>query len=356
MLDAVPSGVLQLELEEADGLAIDNRAFANINPQRRSKVLFVSPRNDALETFLQTPYAQRLADVERSGPELLTTPEYRQKAEAGAYDLIIYDQCSPPQLPRCNTYFIGALPPDERWTSGTVEELPQIIDTDRAHPLMRFVELGDLKWIVTGRPLEVPAGGTILIDSHRGVLVGIAPRAGFEDLVQSFEIVGENEEGERYANTDWPIRTSFPLFIGNVLTYLGGAQPEATKEVTQPGQPITLRTSAPVDAIEIEDPLGKRTRLQRGPQNSFVFGSTSTVGIYTVREGDSSETAQRFAVNLFDPVESQIRPAERVETRYENIESTALEPARREAWKIFLIGALGVLLLEWYIYNRRVYV
>ena len=356
VLDSVPSGVLQLEFEEADDLAIDNRAFANINPQRRSKVLLVTPRNDALETVFQTPFAQRLADVEQSGPELLTTPAYQQMASAGAYDLVIYDQCSPPELPRCNTYFIGTLPPDDRWTHGPVEDLPQIIDTDRAHPLMRFVELGDLKWIVTARPLNLPTGGTVLIDSHRGVLLGIAPREGFEDLVQGFEIVGENSEGERYANTDWPIRTSFPLFIGNVLTYLGGAHPEATKEITQPGQPITLRTAAPVDSIEIEDPLGNRTRLQRGPQNSFVFGNTSTVGIYTVREGDAADIMQQFAVNLFDPVESHIRPTESVETHYENIAATALEPTRREAWKILLMGALGVLILEWYIYNRRVYV
>ena len=32
------------------------------------------------------------------------------------------------------------------------------------------------------------------------------------------------------------------------------------------------------------------------------------------------------------------------------------EPARRELWRILLLAALGVLLLEWYIYNRRVYV
>jgi hypothetical protein len=31
------------------------------------------------------------------------------------------------------------------------------------------------------------------------------------------------------------------------------------------------------------------------------------------------------------------------------------EPARREAWKLLLLLGLGVLLFEWYIYNRRVY-
>jgi hypothetical protein len=34
---------------------------------------------------------------------------------------------------------------------------------------------------------------------------------------------------------------------------------------------------------------------------------------------------------------------------------TAFEPSRFETWKYLLVLALGVLLFEWYIYNRRVY-
>jgi hypothetical protein len=32
------------------------------------------------------------------------------------------------------------------------------------------------------------------------------------------------------------------------------------------------------------------------------------------------------------------------------------EPARRDAWKLLVLAALAVLLFEWYIYNRRVYI
>jgi hypothetical protein len=34
---------------------------------------------------------------------------------------------------------------------------------------------------------------------------------------------------------------------------------------------------------------------------------------------------------------------------------TDYRPARRETWKWLVACALAVLLLEWYIYNRRVY-
>jgi hypothetical protein len=32
-----------------------------------------------------------------------------------------------------------------------------------------------------------------------------------------------------------------------------------------------------------------------------------------------------------------------------------VERARKELWKWLLIGGLGVLIFEWYVYNRRVY-
>ncbi len=357
VLSSVPSGTLRLEIEQPDSLALDNRAFATVSPRRTAKVLLVTPRNDALQTALTTPSAQQLAQLEMATPEMYQTPEYQQKAEMGAYDLIVYDQCAPRQMPRCNTYFLGRLPPDPRWSATAEQELPQIIDTDRAHPLLRFVELGNLKWIVNARPLNVPTGGTVLIDSHRGVLLAIAPREGFEDLVQAFEIVGQNAQGTRYANTDWPIRTSFPVFLGNVLTYLGGASPEAVQTIAQPGQPMTLRTSSPQDTVQIEDPSGQITRLQRGPQNTFVFGGTQSVGIYSVREGDARDISQRFAVNLFDAVESDIRPQQEINTQYEDIPGKIQwETTRHEAWKMLLLGVLAVLVVEWYIYNRRVYV
>ena len=48
-------------------------------------------------------------------PTTLESAEYRREAENGTYDLIIYDQCAPQQMPRANTLFIGRLPPEPAW-------------------------------------------------------------------------------------------------------------------------------------------------------------------------------------------------------------------------------------------------
>ena len=149
----------------------------------------------------------------------------------------------------------------------------------------------------------------------------------------------------------------FPVFIGNVLAYLGGSKIEANETTVQPGQAVALRTQNPVADINVQDPDGQRVKVQRGSQATYLYGSTDRLGVYQVREGDEDDVKQRFAVNLFDVVESNIPPSETVDTKWESIPGQATwDPTRREAWKYLLFAGLVILLLEWYIYNRRVYV
>jgi hypothetical protein len=357
-IDTIEQGELRLELDVADDFALDNVAYAAINPKQRVRVLVVTPKNDALETVLATRFAQKLADVEIVNVEYLKTKEYRERADSGSLDLIIYDQCQPMSMPRSNTYFIGQLPVGDRWTADDLQQLPQIIDVDRAHPVMRFVEMGDVKWIVDSHPLNVPAGGTVLIESHVGVLMGIAPRDGFEDLVQAFPLIAIDKQGEATVNSDWPIRVSFPVFLGNVLSYLGGSLVESNEAFIQPGQSVTLRTSQPAERITVRSPSGQQQTVTRGPNDTFVYGQAQRTGVYRVQEtGRDHQATQRFAVNLFDTNESNIQPQKLVKTEFEDIQaSAAWETQRHEAWKYLLIAALVVLLVEWYIYNQRVYI
>jgi len=63
-------------------------------------------------------------------------------------------------------------------------------------------------------------------------------------------------------------------------------------------------------------------------------------------------------VNLFDPQESDIRPRTdgTISIGQTQIEgTTGPQPVRQHAWRALLLAALAVLLVEWYIYNRRVY-
>ncbi len=346
-------GVLQLQTSSGGALPVDDRAWAVIDPPARAKMLLVTPGNDALELAFSTESAAELAEVDIVGPEFLDTPEYKARASDAYYALVVYDQCQPPELPQADTLFVGKLPPGDAWRWGDIVEAPQIIDVDTAHPLMQLIDLGDVKF-AEGRVLTAPQGGTVLVDSHAGPLFAIAPRGAFEDAVLAADIIGSDEQGQRFANTDWPLRLSFPVFVMNALRYFGGASAAGAAANVQPGQSVTLRSATSSPTLEVRSPDGRRTSLSRETSDAFSFSGTDELGVYEIAE--PNQPIRRFAVNLFDSGESDIASRDEVQIGYVEVEGEATwEGARRELWKALLLVALGVLCLEWYIYNRRVY-
>ncbi len=106
----------------------------------------------------------------------------------------------------------------------------------------------------------------------------------------------------------------------------------------------------------MKTPGGQMIDVPRTHQAAMIFSQTDQLGVYDVRDG--GKIVQQFAVNLFDPKESDIRPRteDSVKIGFVEVKPTShTVPVRRETWKFLLLVALGVLILEWYIYNRRVY-
>jgi hypothetical protein len=387
-----PAGKLTAQLKyeldtpsKRDALVQDDVGFAAINDAKPGRVLVVTPGNVALQVALATQRSGRLANIQFQNPDVLTSEKYKHDAEIGAYDLILYDQCAPAAMPRANTLFIGRLPPGADWRAkredanekkatdnkdaGTDKpEMavgPQIIDWDRSHPLLASVELGNVD-IADSMVLHPPPGATVLIDSTAGPIAAVAPRDSYQDAVLGFEIIGQAADGSKSVNTNWPRRLSFPTFCLNVLEYLGGNSQDSQAASTRPGRPVELRAGGNITELTIVDPTGEQFAVRRGQGDVFQFQDTNRLGVYDVRRGD--QVIERFAVNLFDHQESDIgvRPdndkkgttANPADIRIGNVDVKATvgqTPTRIEAWKPVLACALFVLILEWYIYNRRVY-
>jgi len=88
----------------------------------------------------------------------------------------------------------------------------------------------------------------------------------------------------------------------------------------------------------------------------FHFTGAEEFGVYAI--GPADKPLGQFAVNLFDRQESDIRPRPEnaLKIGHEQIAGqTAFEPARLEGWRWLAVAALFLLLFEWYIFNRRVY-
>lgn len=348
-------GALRLELETNDQLTLDNVAHAALNLQRPARVLLVTTGNESLRRALETPMAQQMAKVTVSEPTILSETAHQDAAATGEFDLIIYDRCEPAAMPSSNTLFIGAVPKAAGWTASEARTGPTIIDQDRAHPLAQMPDMSPVR-IADFIPFEAPSGATTLVDSDAGPLIAVAPRQSYEDCVLGFSMIGTNAQGERYANTDWPRWYSYPIFLQNALSYLAGGGRNESAVSVRPGQAMTLRSATPIDRLMVTSPSGQVTEVRRDGLSTFQFTQTDEPGVYDVREGDSAEVLQRFVVNLFDSRESDLRPTESIPLGSNQVAAASgTKTVRREFWKFIVILGLGLLLFEWYVYNRRVY-
>ena len=365
--DLPDSGAAELEvrLTGRDAQALDDRAFALIGNPRKAEVLVVTPGNPYLIDTLRTPTTVERADVTIATLDQSRSDPIVRDVRAGRFDLIIYDRVRPEGHPEANTLYFGALPPGEAFAGAKAVEAPVILDWDVSHPLMQYIR--DLSTVVVLKAIAVepPAGSTTLIESNQGPLAFVVPREGYSDAVVTFALM----DGEKF-NTNWFQKYSFPLFLFNSLEVLGNSRESTGDEVHAPGQPVVLRVDSDAREVEVTSADGRTVeRLTRTTQGTFVANKTGSTGLYHARWGADGRLA--FAVNQFDLRESDLAPrglvpegvspaqadAYKIKIGYNPIAGTPTQkPSRKDWWKPLAALALGVVLLEWYIYNRRVYI
>ncbi len=352
-LDALDATELKMVIDRADNLAVDNEAYAVFSPPRQANVLLVTSGNRPLTLGMATEQSKRLAKLETVSPAYLKDPAYEQRTLANEFDLIIYDRCAPTMMPPTNTWFIDAQPPSEGWKFSESKGRLFVADVDRVHPLMRYLELFDLL-IYEGKTMELPRGGRTLLSSDAGPLMAIAPREGFQDLVLSMPIMALDKDGDVAYNTDWPVQRSWPVMILNVLQGLAGAEDMTAGASVSTGATVSLHPGPQINEIVVELPDGGKRKMSVGSGGVVPFADTYKAGVYRIYDGE--RLLQTFAVNMFSPRESDLKPAEAVELGYKEVaQSTAGEaPTRRELWRWLLLAAIGLLACEWLVYTRRV--
>lgn len=350
-LESDEAVALELALELEDDLMIDNRAYAGLTPLSEVSVLVVTPGNKPLELGLDTASAGKICVTEFVSPDYLESEAYARRAAAGADDLIIYDRCSPPAMPATHTFSIGALPHDG-WSWDSEPGPVLLIDVDRTHPLMRYVELFSLL-IFEGRAVSGPPGTAELVGGDAGPMLSLAPRDGYQDLVLGFDIITTDENGNVQTNTNWYAERSWPVFLLNVLRHLAGAADAGSAATFRPGETVRLRLANAIPEVTVRRVGGDPRTVMPGPSGQIEVTETELPGNYRV-EADG-ELVELFAVNLFNRRESDLAVAPDVEFGYESVAATpAGIEQRREYWRWLLLAMLGMLGVEWWLYTRRV--
>lgn len=331
-LPSVDAGVLRAELDVSDALTVDNTAWLTLRPPGQVRVLLVAKGDSTSAYFLKRVLAlSPRVELSAVAPE-----SYTGGLDS---DLVIFDSFSPPEQPETAALYFNALPPVEGLASEGTLDNPPIIATDPGHPAMRFLNPGNVV-VSKALKLALPDGARPLISTQGGALVADVSRGGRQALVVAFDL----------ADSNWPLRLSFPLFIQNVITWIPASSASSEMSVST-GEPITILPDPQATTATVSLPDGRSEPIELVPTRPNYFADTARAGVYTVACGASR---QEYALNLLDPVESAIAPAESLSVGRSEVPARArVAQQNRELWHWFALAALAVLGLEWWIYSRR---
>jgi len=331
-------GMVKLVLNIDDDLPVDNTAWLQLVKPKPIRTLIVSNGNYFLEiAAMKDPLC---------APVFMGTADYEERVAAGKlraadYGMVIFDRYSPNTLPPGSYLFFGVVPPIEGFEDMGDVENPVVIDWDTVHPINRYVSYANLFLERTIR-VKAPRDAHTLVDSTAGPLILWWSSPNYRIVLVGFDIF----------ESRWPLRVSFPVFLANTIRRLGSGEEIAEGASVRPGKPITLSVPPGTPEATLTTPDGKTT-VVAVHNNRATFTETGKCGLYRFRV-DAEHSAARV-VNLLDAAESNTAPGETLPWTKPVAASLAARKENREFWPWLVVVGLTIMMLEWYIYNRRVY-
>ncbi len=354
-LDLTSSAVIKVEqmLKDGDELAADDVAQVVVPPPKTLAVCLVTEGNYFLERAMSSLGLQK---------PVVMSPAAYEKALPGDFDVILFDRYSPKKLPPAGSflYFLDGpraeLPADlkvkvvkDASRQTVVLKDVGVLDWKRDHPILHELALSKL-YVAEAAKLDVPDQVEVLLDGLKGPLIVLDREKTGTHLIVAFDVLQSN----------WPLKVSFPMFLQNAMEYLAVGSEMDVRHSYEPGEsPVIPRANL----LKL-DPSLKKIQLI-GPSMSmdltipaagdFALPPLERVGIYTTKP--AIPQYEQLAVNLLDANESNLVPSDAppgdVNAAVEEVKDSR---SRLELWWwIALCGALPLLLVEWYVYTRRVH-
>lgn len=345
-------GTVEVVLRIDDALSADNRAWSIIDEPRHVQVLVVSSGNWFLESVLQTlPLT-----VEKMTPAQYEQADERdiQDGDRSRFDVVIFDDHSTARLPQGNYFFWGGIPTLDGLSRKDVIANEVIFNWDETHPVLRYVGVEAL-YVYEWHRLVLPPEAISIIDGQSSPILAYLSRDASQYLISAFSLIAYDEKGRPLMNTTWVTTVDFVVFMQNTIQFLSGTMATVARNSVRPGSPITLPIPGDSDEIKVHRPDGVVDRVPAVGFDNIYYARTRQVGPYRLDPGLTGNDV--FAVNLFNEVESHVRPAETLALGSVTLHTKAASiQVNRPAWSYFLFGLLVLLLLEWVIYNLRIFV
>lgn len=336
-LNTNQSKLLEARLVPAgfDALQIDNSVWLTLPAARPLKV-WVSPK---LASWRHAVRVQPNLDLEESeGAE----------PRGADYDLLIVDEDGAGSAQAPVRLFVGVVPSDLQELIKVEENVSYVIDWNRTAPMLRHVQLADVQ-IGEQPKLAVGAaakdleerGYEVLIDGNAGPLM-LQRRQG---LSVSYWFTFHTDR------STLPYRVGFPIIAANAIE--AALKQASLSDVS--AAPTGVLPPISVDAgrtYTIKTPDGDTLTAESNDEGTLEGIAASRVGRYDVMDGANLVTS--IGTGLLSGTETSLKPTE--EIRFSE-QTVATEDAKqldsdRPLWWILALIAFGVLMFEWWYFQR----
>ena len=346
-------GIVEVSLVVDDALEADDKAWTVIPPPRHVRVLLVSEGN----LFLQRVLATLPMQVSQMSPEEYENADDEALAEGqrSVYDVVIFDRHSTRRLPQGNYFFWGAIPQIEGVSLGERIDDEVIFNWDESHAILRHVSVETIR-VWEWHELTVPSDATVLMEGESSPVMCYFNRDASGYLVSAFPLVIEDEAtGQPLMNTTWVTKAHYPVFMYNAIQYLSANISASGQRSIRPGEPVSIPVRPGARRVTVRRPDGSRDEIPSAKATTANYARTRLAGVY--RADGALPGEDTFAVNLFSPVESNVRPNRALSIGTTQVAtSEQVKSVNRPFWPWLLGAILFVLLLEWVVYNKRVFV
>ena len=379
---AFEGGKLKAVLDIQDALATDNVAYATLPKRDLIPVLLVTAENPFLQKALAVDEQIQLTVLTPTEYEADVLPDSANSQGKKDYQVVIFDRYSPPDVGDGNYMFIyppavdtletpndQGYEPRLQWDIGEALDTPIITDWERTHPILQHVHLENVQ-IGAAYQVTPPVTAQVLARSFESPVLFIDVTPNRKILFAAINIL----------ESDLPLRIAFPVIIANTIQWFqqrseileyhlrtGEVLKQGIETIDGSSQPALKTATDSQRVVKITGPADKTWEIPI-ERDELLFDETQRAGFYelkidTTQEEDAlpetpdsaaENSGTIWAVNLADAAESHISTDPAVEDLLE--ESVAQSRAalgRYPPWVYLVFLAVGLSVVEWFLYQRR---
>jgi len=338
-----------------DALAADDIAYVVVPPPKSLSVLLVTDGDYFVEKAINS--------MSLKHPDILSPAAYEDDPKLGhpiTYDVIIFDRYQPRWLPPVGNFMhFGSIPDGlpvvavKEQGQNVMLSRPGVLDWERDHPILRGLMLNRL-FINEAIKFQIPlpAAVQVLMQGYKGPLMVLCRQDRCTHLLVGFDVVNQS---------DWPMRLSFPVFMHNALEFLAlgadmdvrlsyapGSTPRIPRvNLQQAGVPDRIRQ------IKLDGPMGRKTLTVSEEGGDFVLPALDKVGVYSL--DPPIPQFEKIAVSLLDANESNLMPQTLAPGGIGQTATGRGKAPWELWWWIIAAAGLPLLMIEWWIYTRRMH-